>query len=233
MSPVREALLLPCLFLTVALLGGVRLGGDVRLVPPSAGALIVGVLTVGALTRSRALVLERFLHQSRTPLENATGALVVATLLAAAAQAFSIVTPDTGLLHLIVGVFFVVQLLTTLAGVRDRLSMLRSLAVLLGCAYVLRFVALESLYAPGRSVMNRVMTALLEGVSLGAIEYVPAGAATGYVAFAALALFIAGLVLLDSGDVRPRSDGALVIVDATPIERSAAVRDPAEPDQLH
>jgi hypothetical protein len=230
MTPLREALVLPFLFLSVALLGGLRLGADVRLVPPAAGALILAVLTIGALARSRVLVVERFLHRTRGPLENVSGAVLILTLLAASAQAFSIVTPDTGLLHVIVSVFFVVQLLTTLAGVRDRMAMLRSITVLLGCAFVLRYVALESLYAPGRSVMKRVMTALLEGVTLGAIEYVPAGAATGYIAFAALALFVAGLVMLDAAGEDPVRATDLTVVDAGGVERSPSVWHPAEPD---
>jgi len=238
MSPLREALVLPLLFLSVALLGGLRVGADVRLLPPPASALVLAVLTIGALARSRALVLERFLHHTRSPLENVSGAVAIATLLAASAQAFSIVTPDTGLLHVIVSVFFVVQLLTTLAGVRDRMAMLRSITVLLGCAFVLRFVALESLYAPGRSVMKRVMTALLEGVTLGAIDYVPAGTATGYIAFVVLVLFVAGLVLLDwSPDLArlgpaPARGGttALTVVDAGSVEQSPRVWHPAEPD---
>jgi hypothetical protein len=238
MSPLREALVLPCVFLTVALLGGVRFGPDVRLLPPSAGALVLAVLAVGALARSRVLVVERFLHRARSPLENFSGAVVLMTLVAAAAQAFSVVTPDTGLLHVIVSVFFAVQLLTTLAGVRDRLAMLRSNTVLLGCAYVLRYVALEALYAPGRGVMKRVMTALLEGVTLGGVEYVPAGEATAYVAFAALALFVAGLVMLDApadlaqGTVRSSAGRGtdLTVVDATGVEPSPRVWHPAEPD---
>jgi hypothetical protein len=244
MNPLREAIVLPCLFLTVALLGGLRLGADVRLIPPPPGALIIAVLAVGALSRSRVLVLDRFVHRRRTALENLTGAIVIVTLLAASAQAFNAVTPDTGLLHVIVSVFFVVQLLTTLAGVRDRLAMLRSVAVLLGCAFAIRYVALESLYAPGPSMMKRVMTALLEGVTLGAIEYQPAGSATAYVAFVALALFIAGLVLLDwrepepvrTSDLRlkPDATGELTIVDASvepgPLERPSRVWHPAKPD---
>jgi hypothetical protein len=241
MSPLREAIGLPCLFLTVALLGGLRLGNEVRLLPPPAGALVLAVLTVGALSRSRVLVLERFLHRHRSPLENLCGAIVIGTLLAASAQVFNVVTPDSGLLHVIVSVFCVVQLLTTLAGVRDRLAMLRSVTVLLGCAFVIRYVALESLYAPGRSLVKRVMTALLEGVTLGAIEYEPAGPATGYLAFAALAMFVAGLVLLDwsEPDVRlkpevfrlePEATGELTIVETGTLEPSSRVRHPAEPD---
>lgn len=205
MTPLREAFVLPCLFLTVVLLGGLRIGAEVRLVPPPVESLVLAVLLVGALVRSGALLPERLMRQSRTPLENACGFAVLATLFAASAQAFTLVTPDTGILHLLVTVFFVVQILTTLAGVRERMALLRSVTVLFGCAFALRFIVLESLYAPGRGVMKRVMTALLEGVTLGALDYQPTGAITGYVAFLALALFIVGLVLLASGaDGAPR-----------------------------
>ena len=242
MSPLRESVVLPCLFLTVALLGGLRLGADVRLLAPPPGALIIAVLAVGALARSNALVVERFVHRRRSALENLSGGIVIVTLLAACAQAFNTVTPDTGLLHLIVSVFFVVQLLTTLAGVRERMAMLRSVAVLLGSAFVIRYVALESLYAPGPSMMKRVMTALLEGVTLGAIEYRPAGTATGYVAFVALALFIAGLVLLDWPEPGPvqmtnfrlkpeaTEPGTLTVVESEAVEESSRVWQPAKPD---
>ena len=87
--------------------------------------------------------------------------------------------------------------------------MLRSLAVLLGCAFFLRFVALESLYAPGRGVIKRLMTALMEGITLGALDYAPAGQRTGYVAFLTLSLYLIGLALLPVGGHRAVS-GALV-----------------------
>jgi hypothetical protein len=207
MSPLREALALPCLFLTVVLMGGLRIGADVRLMAPPLIAMVLAMLLMGSLVRSRALVPERFMNQHRTPLENLCGLVVLVTLFAASAQIFNLVTPDSGLLHLLVSVFFLVQLLTTLAAVRDRLSMLRSLAVLLTCAFVLRFIALEALYSPGRGMLKRVMTALMEGVTLGALEYVPAGAATGYVAFLALMLYAIGVVLLGSPSERPTSGG--------------------------
>jgi hypothetical protein len=212
MTPLREAVVLPCLFLTVVLLGGLRLGAPVRLVAPPLISLVLAVLLTGALVNARAIVPERLMNQRRTPLENLSGLVVILTLFAASAQVFHLVTPDTGLLHLLVSTFFVVQLLTTFAGVRDRLAILRSLAVLLGAAFVLRFIALESLYAPGRGLVKRVMTALLEGVTLGGLDYEPAGAATGYVAFLALTLFVAGLVML-RGDRSAMGNEALVIVE--------------------
>ena len=221
MTPLRESFVLPCLFLTVALLGGLRLGADVRLVPPPLVALVLAVLLLGSLIRSGVLVVERLLSQNRTGVENACGGAVVLALVAASAQMFNLLTPDSGLLHVLVSVFFLVQLVTTLTAVRDRLPMLRSLAVLLGSAFFLRFIALESLYAPGRGVIKRVMTALMEGITLGALDYVPTGSATGYVAFLTLTLYFMGLVLLPSGG-HGAANGTLV-----------ALGKPAEPHELY
>lgn len=224
MTPLREAFVLPCLFLTVALLGGLRLGADVRLVPPPLIALVLASLLLGALVRSRVFAPDRLLGQRRSGLENICGGVLLLTVLAASAQIFNLLTPDTGLLHVLVSVFFLVQLLTTLTAVRDRVSMLQSLAVLLGCAFVLRFIALESLYSPGRGVINRVMTALLEGITLGALDYVPTGSATGYLAFLCLALYLVGLVLMPT---RPT---------ASPELRARAlvsIGEPAEADELY
>ena len=178
MTPLRESFALPCLFLTVALLGGLRLGVpgvDVRLVPPPLVSLVLAVLLLGALVRSRVFTPDRLIGNHRAPIENVSGSVVLLTLFAASAQTFNLLTPDSGLLHVLVSLFFLVQLLTTLTAVRDRVGMLRSLAVLMGCAFFLRFVALESLYAPGGGVLKRVMTALMEGVTLGALDYAPTG----------------------------------------------------------
>jgi hypothetical protein len=222
MSAVREAFVLPCLFLTVALLGGLRLGADIRLVPPPLIALVLAVLLLGSFVRTGVVAHDRLLGPRRTGIENACGSAVLLALFAASAQVFNLLTPDSGLLHLLVSVFFLVQLLTTLTAVRDRLAMLRSLAVLLGCAFLLRFVALESLYAPGRGVVKRVMTALMEGITLGALDYVPTGPSTGYIAFLTLSLYLIGLVLLPArGHDAPASASS-----------TALVWQPAETDEL-
>jgi hypothetical protein len=211
MSPVREALVLPGLFLTVALLGGVRIGPDaIRLVPPPVIALVLALLLVAVFVRSGVLAGARLVGPSRTAIENVSGGVVILALGAASAQAFNLVIPDRGLLHVIFGTFFFVQLLTTLAGVRDRRACLRSLAVLLGAAFVLRFLVLDAAYAPDGGTLSRVLTALAEGMTLGSLQYEPNGAATGYVAFVALTLYLVGLVLLPADDAGlvPRLPGA-------------------------
>ncbi len=196
MSPTREAIVLPALFLTVALLGGLRIGDDVRLIPPALSSLVLAMLLVGAIARSRVLVPEALMHAGRSPLENLSGAIVLLTLFAASAQVFNLLTPERGLLRALFTIFFVVQLLTTLAAVAARTAMLRGLLVLMGAAFVLRFIVLESLYAPAGGILSRMMTAALEGVTLGSFDYDPNGSLTGYVAFLALAMYFVGLVLL-------------------------------------
>lgn len=211
MTPFREAFVLPLLFLTVVLLGGLRLGADVRLVPPPLVSLVLSVILIGSLVRAHVVVPQRLMSQGRTPVENVCGLVLLLTLFGASAQVLSLVTPESGLLHLLVSIFFFVQLLTALAAARDRVSMLRSLAVLLACAFVLRFIALESLYAPGRGFLKRVLTTALEGVTLGALDYVPVGQATGYLAFAVLLFYLIGLVLI--GYPSSQQTAALVSID--------------------
>ena len=120
MTPLREAFGLPALFLTTALLAGLRMGETVRLVPPPLLSLVLALLLVGALMRAGALLPHVFLGGHRTLAENLSGIVVLLTLFVASAQSFTLVTPDAGLLHVLFGTFFFIQLLTTLAAVDDQ-----------------------------------------------------------------------------------------------------------------
>jgi hypothetical protein len=196
MTVVREAIVLPGMFLTVALLGGLRIGPSVVLVPPPLVSLVLAVMLIGAIVRAGALAPTAILRAERAPLENLSGLIVLLTLFSASTQVFTLVTPEHGLLHAAFSICLFVQLTTTMAGVRGRRNMLRSLAVLLGSAFVVRFIVLESLYATNGGFAKRLLTTMLEGASLGTIQYEPVGTRTGYVAFATLALYVTGLWLL-------------------------------------
>ena len=206
MTPAREAFVLPFLLITVAASAGLRLAAGVRLVPPPLVSLVLAVLLIGTFVRSGLLAPGRLLSARRSALENLNGLVVLTTLFAASAQVFTLLTPDSGLLYAVFSIGFFVQLATSLAGVRERRALLRSLAVLLGSAFVLRFVVLDTLYAPDGSWGQRVLMALVEGASLGAVTYQPTGTLTGYVAFGTLALYLLALVLLPR-DVATDLDG--------------------------
>src|SRR4051812_25934407 len=219
MTVLREAIVLPCMFLTVTLLGGLRIESSVRLVPPTVVALMLAMALLAALARARALAPDRLMNAARPALENVSGLIVLLTLFAASAQMFNLLTPERGLLFVVFSVYFFIQLMTALAGVTGRASMLRSLAVLFAAAFVLRFVVLESLYAADSGMLKRVLTALLQGVSLGSIEYQPNAPATGYVAFLALVLYIIGLVLLPGrGDASAAGTGLQRVIQDPSLE---------------
>jgi hypothetical protein len=194
----REAVTLPILLLTIAGAGGLRVGaaGTLALVPPSLMALVLGVLLIATLVRSGALAPDRLVNERRSALENTSGAIVLVALLLAAAQLFMLLTPATGFLGFVFIVFFVLLLWNTLAVSPDRRQLLRSLAVVFGGAFVLKFIVLASAYDSGGGLLHRVIVTMLEGVSLGALGFVPDGVATGYIAFVLLGLFFFSLILL-------------------------------------
>lgn len=194
----REAIVLPLLFLTVAALGGVRVAaqGGLVFVPPTLVSLVLATLLLGVLVRSGALAPERLVHERRGALANLSGTVVLLAWFAASAQVFTALTPEAGLFAFVFTAFFVLLLWNTMAAGPDRRQALRSLAVVLGGAFVLKFVLLAAVYEPDGGLLHRLMIGLLEGVSLGALGFVPDGPATGYVVFFTLALYAVGLILL-------------------------------------
>jgi hypothetical protein len=202
MTPTREAVVLPILFLTVLLLGGLRLGGQLMLVPPSPYMLILGVLFLRVVVQSAALAPGRLLASRRSALANVNGGVVLATLCVAAAQTMMMLTPESGVPRLALNVFFLILLLNTAAAMPDRRRLLRSLGVIFGSAFILKFVVLSELSAPGVNAPKRALQALLDAVTLGALVQSPLHPAAGYIALLAALLFLIGVWLLPHGDTR-------------------------------
>ena len=196
MSRNLEVFYLPLLFLTVALFGGVRVARQVVLVPPPLFTLVLAFLLLGVLVRSGALAPERLMNPGRRPLANVSGAVVLVTVFAAATQAFNVAIPESGLPRILFDVFLLVLLLNTLAASPDRLRVLRSLLVIFGSAFVLKFIVLAALSDPAGGWLKRVLLATLEGVTLGTLTQAPLALVSGYVSFVTLALFLVGLILL-------------------------------------
>ncbi len=200
---VREALVLPLLLIGVAAGGGFRSGvtdGAWRFLPPTPMALVLGVLLVGVLVRTGVLAPWTLVGPHRHGLANANGAMLLATLLLASSQVFTALSPESGLLQVLASVFFLLLLVNTLAAQPTRARAMQSLGVVLLSAFVLKYVILDALYAPEGSLARKVVTTLLEGVSLGALGYTSHGAATAYVAFLVVLLYLFALVLLPGDD---------------------------------
>jgi hypothetical protein len=207
MTAAREAIYLPLLFLTVALLGGVRPGAAIVLIPPSLFALILAVMLIGVLIQSGALAPLRLMGGARSGLANINGFVVLATLFVAAAQIFSLLTPEGGVPRILFSIYFFVLMLNTLAADPDRVRVLRSLAVTFGAAFILKFIVLDALSDPASGRLTRLLQILFEGVTLGTVTQEVQHPAAGYLGFATAALFLVALSLLPSSRGRGGGGG--------------------------
>ncbi len=214
---IREAITLPLIFLTVAFGGGLRVSAvnhQLVFLPPTLMALVLALLLVGALVRTGTLLPDELMDVQRPALANLSGVIVVVTLFAAAAQVFNTTTPETGFLQFIIDIFFVLLMWNTVAARPDRRRMISSLIVILGGAFVIKYVVLDALYDPNGGLTKRVLMTMLEGVTLGGLSYQAPAPATGYVAFFTVLLFLIGVTLLPQRSLpRVERSAALVVQD--------------------
>ena len=194
---------LPFIFLTVALLGGLRVSADDRafiFFPPPLITLVLAVLLMLLFVRGGLIELRLWIAGNNPPFTNVSHIWVLLTLFFASAQAFNSVLPERGLLHWLFSFFFLWTLWNNQFSSFDARRLLRSLVVLFGTAFVLKHMLLASLYAPDGGWLKRVAGALIHGVSLGTLDAPTFAPATGYISFFTLGLYIAGLMLLSFSD---------------------------------
>jgi hypothetical protein len=190
---------LPTIFLTVVLLGGLRVGTENRIfifVAPPLVTLSLAVLLVLLLVRGRLIRFHQWIASDLSPLTNVVHIWMLITLFFASAQAFNSVLPEQGLLHWLFSFFFLWTLWNNQFSSFDPRRLLRSLAILFGTAFVLKHMLLASLYSPEGGWLKRVAGTLLQGVSLGTLNTPNFAPATGYISFFTLILYVTGLILL-------------------------------------
>lgn len=194
---------LPFIFLTVVLLGGLRVSADDRafiFFPPPLITLVLAVLLMLLFVRGGLIELKSWVDSDNPPFTNVCHIWLLLTLFFASAQAFNSVMPEAGLLHWLFSFFFLWTLWNNQFSYFDARRLLRSLVVLFGTAFVLKHMLLASLYAPEGGWLKRLAGALVQGVALGTLEGPTFAPATGYISFFTLGLYILGLVLTQIAD---------------------------------
>lgn len=194
---------LPFIFLTVVLLGGLRVSADDRafiFFPPPLITLVLAVLLMLLFVRGGLIELKSWVDSDNPPFTNVSHIWLLLTLFFASAQAFNSVMPEAGLLHWLFSFFFLWTLWNNQFSYFDARRLLRSLVVLFGTAFVLKHMLLASLYAPDGGWLKRLAGALVQGVALGTLEGPTFAPATGYISFFTLGLYILGLVLTQIAD---------------------------------
>jgi len=194
---------LPLIFLTVALLGGLRVSADDHafvFFPPPLITLVLAVLLMLLFVRGGLIELRLWIGANYPPLRNISHSWLLLTLFFASAQAFNSVLPERGLLHWLFSFFFLWTLWNNQFSAFDARRLLRSLVVLFGTAFVLKHMLLASLYTPDGGWLKRVAGALAQGVTLGTLDAPMFAPATGYISFFTLGLYIAGLLLVKNNE---------------------------------
>ena len=179
---LMDFVVLPFLFLTVALLGGLRIGAESRtfiFIAPPLVTLLLATLLMLLLVRGRLLILQQWVGSDLPPLTNVAHIWMFITIFFASAQAFNSVLPERGLFHWLFSFFFLWTLWNNQLSSFDARRLLRSLAILFGTAFVLKHMLLASLYSPDGGWLKRVAGTLVQGVALGTLDAPSFAPATG------------------------------------------------------
>lgn len=194
-----DFVVLPFLFLTVALLGGLRISaesGTFIFIAPPLVTLLLAVLSMLLFVRGGLLRFHHWVGSDLPPLTNVAHIWILITIFFASAQAFNSVLPERGLFHWLFSFFFLWTLWNNQFSSFDARRLLRSLTILFGTAFVLKHLLLASLYSSDGGWLKRVAGTLLQGITLGTVDAPIFATATGYIAFFTLALYVVALILL-------------------------------------
>jgi hypothetical protein len=210
---VLESIFLPFILLTVVLLGGLRvdLKSSFDFTVPPLITLILAALLMLLFVRGDLLQLSEWFNAHFSPLTNLSNAFTLLILFCSSAQVLNSVLPERGLLHRMLSFFFLWTLWNNQFSNFDARRLLRSLVVLFGTAFVIKYVLLASLYREDGGLLQRLTGAILQGVTLGTLDSPQFGPATGYISFITVALYIAGLIVLGLTKHQKRISPAAVI----------------------
>ena len=206
-------ILLPMIFLSVALLGGLRIDVDTKafiFIPPPLITLILAVMLMILFVRGHAIELRQWVRSDQPPLINVSHVLTLLTLYFASAQAFNSVLPERGLLYWLFSFFFIWTLWNNQFSSFDARRLLRSLAVLFGTAFFLKHMFLASLFSPEGGWAKKLAGFFVELGTLGTLDTQVFAPATGYISFFTLGLYVLGLILLTPSP-EPEQDARALI----------------------
>jgi hypothetical protein len=197
---VSRYLAMPFIFLTVSLLGGLRLSGidsSFVFLKPALFCLVFSSVMLVLFFRAGLIRLDGWFTEEFSTLKNLANGAVIATLFAATTQLFNSLIPEQGLPYWIVGFCFFWTLWNNLFADFDTKKLLRSLGGLFGLAFVVKYLVLFNLAAPaGRTWFERLTENPGQEAFTWLLDLPRFAPGTGYIQFFTLALYLLGLFLL-------------------------------------
>lgn len=199
-TAVYRYIILPLIFLTVALLGGLRIAeadGAFIFLRPALLHLIFAVVLLVLFVRAGLIRIDGWFAEEFPLAKNAANASVMVALFAATTQLFNSLTPEQGLPFWVVAFCFFWTLWNNLFAEFDTKRLLRSLGGLFGIAFVAKYMLLANLTAPtGESWLRRIIENPAQEAFTWLLDLPRFAASTGYIQFFAVLLFLLGLYLL-------------------------------------
>jgi hypothetical protein len=193
-------LLVPFIFLTVSLLGGLRLsspGSDVIFWRPALFCLISAAILMVLFFRAGLISVEGWFSEDFTALKNVANGAVLVTLFAASAQIFNALLPEQGLPFWVFAFCFFWTLWNNLFADFDTKKLLRSLGALFGLAFVVKYLILANLAAPAsESWLQGILQNTTKEAFTWLLDLPRFSAGTGYIQFFTVAFYLLGLFLL-------------------------------------
>lgn len=190
---------LPLIFLTVTLLGGLRLGASDNafiFLKPALVCLVFAAMTVVLFFRSGLIAMEGWLSDELSGLQNAANIAVLLTLFTATVQLFNSLLPEQGLPFWVVGFCFFWTIWNNLFADFDAKRLLRSLVALFGFAFVVKYLVLANLTAPtGEGWLRRIIENPGREAFTWLLDLPQYAAGTGYIQFFTVTLYMLSLVL--------------------------------------
>jgi hypothetical protein len=195
-----QYIFLPLIFLTVTLLGGLRVNATddafVFLKPPLVCLIFATILLV-LFFRANLIKLDGWFSEKFSGLKNVANATILVSLFAASTQIFNALLPERGLPFWTFAFCFFWTLWNNLFAEFDTKRLLQSLGGLFGLAFVVKYLVLAGLTAPSS---NSWIQGIFENPAQEAFTWLldlPKFApATGYIQFFTLVFYLIGLFLL-------------------------------------
>jgi hypothetical protein len=192
---------LPFIFLTVALLGGLRIGveaNDFIFLKPALICLVFGAILLVLFFRAKLIVLEGWFSEDFPTLKNIANGAVILSLFAASVQVFNSLIPERGLPFWIIAFCFFWTLWNNLFAEFDTRRLLQSLGGLFGLAFVVKYLVLSNLVPAGQgsSWLMRIWENPTQEFITYILDLPRFSGATGYIQFFTLVFFLIGLFLV-------------------------------------
>lgn len=195
-----QYIIVPIIFLTVSLLGGLRLempNNDLLFLKPALICLIFAAVMLVLFVRAGLIIIDGWFSEDFSMLENLANGGVLISLFAATVQIFNSLIPETSLPFWIFSFCFLWTLIMNLFAEFDTRKLIKSLGALFAVAFLTKYLILSYLTAP---VSESFWKGILENPTQEFFTYLfdlpRFSAGTGYIQFFTVIFYLLGLFLL-------------------------------------